>query len=149
MNKIQIIILIFISFSFWGFNLAENDITVPKSLKGTNWNSQFHHYCNFYHFETDSTGYSIDGQVAWSTPIDTINDGISKNKVVYDDPVSFRYVIQDSSLIINYQVTGSNDGQNQRIFNFRIEHKDWLSEYEYAYGRECMREGEKIEEFKQ
>lgn len=120
-----------------------NNSNIPQTLKGTNWASHFYHYCNFYHFETDSTGYSEDGQMASSLPIDTLALGVSGNEILYGIPEKFKYDITDTVLTINYLTRNPNDTVFTRVFYFRPEKSEWVSEYEYAYGKEYLRKGVK------
>ena len=124
---------------------------VSKILKGTNWTSQFYHYCNYYHFSTDSTGYSEDGQVGWSCPVDSTNLRFSGNEILYENQKNFKYEIVDTTLVIEYLNWRPHNTTYQRVFHYRPKHHDWISEYEYAYGKECLKKGEKKEllEFKQ
>ncbi len=115
----------------------------PKTLKGTNWNSQFSYYSNFYHFDSDSTGYSEDGQVAWSFPIDSSTLGDAKDSIIYLDRKLFNYHIEDSTLTIDYPSWKINDTLVKRVFHFNPKKQAWCSDYEYTYGREWLKEGEK------
>ncbi len=144
MNRIIIILISLISLGL--VNEVDNHSTVPKTLKGTNWTSQFFHYCNNYYFDSDSTGFSEDGQVAWSYPVDTLELGISSDDILYANPEKFKYDITDTILTIEY-LTFDSKSFYERVFYFRPKYSDWISEYEYVYGRECLREGEKKEKF--
>ena len=115
-----------------------------KTLKGTTWNSEFYHYHNFYHFKTDSTGYSDDGQVAWSTPIDLKKNKIPEDKILYNGERKFKYRFHENKLIITYL---DSDHDQHRIFLYRKEYKDWISKYEYTYGNEVLQPGKKAEMF--
>lgn len=111
-------------------------------LKGTKWNSQFYYYNNFYHFETDSTGFSDDGQVAWSCPIDLKKENIPENKILYSGVQKFSYKIKTDTLIIDYG-NAEKEGSNLRVFIYRKTYKDWISEEAYAYGNEVLKPGER------
>ena len=142
MKHIKALIFI-ISLLFLSFGLKYNISTTPHTLKGTTWFSQFYHYCNFYRFETDSTGYKESGQVAWSCPVDTLALGISGDHILYEDPVAFKYEITDTVLVIEYLDKNSNEDHQKELFYYRSEYKDWISKYEYTYGFEYLKEGEK------
>ena len=133
--------------SFLGLSQIENYSNVPQTLKGTKWTSRFYYYCNYYYFETDSTGFSEDGQVAWSCPIDTLALGISGDKILYSDQREFKYNLSDTILTIKYVSMSPNETKKTRIFYFRFEHNEWISEYEYVYGKEILIKGERIELF--
>ena len=146
MNFFKILmIVVFLTFLSCGIKSPYSK--VPQTLKGTGWSSQFYHYCNFYHFDTDSTGYIESGQVAWSCPVDTLALGISGDQILYQNPVKFRYQIKDSVLVIEYYGTKSKEDELKDKFYYRPQRNDWISYHEYSYGRECLRMGEKIEFF--
>ena len=102
MIVIRSIIFFSLIFSLWKVEINSDFPEVPKSLKGTNWYSQFYHYHNNYYFKTDSTGSSEDGQVALSCPIDTTALGISGDTIIYSNPEKFKYKITDTILRIEY-----------------------------------------------
>ena len=133
--------------SFLGLRQIENYSNFPQTLKGSKWTSQFYFYCNYYYFETDSTGFSEDGQVAWSCPIDTLALGISGNKILYCGQSRFKYYLSDTMLTIEYLTLRSDNTINRRVFFYRPEYSDWISEYEYVYGKEVLRKRERIEQF--
>lgn len=145
--KLLIIIPLMSFLSCGGDN--NDDLIAPQTLKGTSWTSQFHHYCNFYRFETDSTGFIENGQVAWSCPVDTLALVVSGNDILYDDPKKFIYKISDSILIIENLVNESRDEANRNIFYYRPEENRWVSEHEYVYGKEYLESGEKKEKFRE
>lgn len=118
----------------------------PESLKNTEWNSQFYHYANFYVFETDSTGYFQDGQVGWSTGIDPQKLVGSEDKVFYNDSVQFTYALKNNVLTITYPQEEDGSEMAYRIFDFRSEDQHWVSQYEYAYGKEVLMTGERLEQ---
>lgn len=142
MNHKGLTIFALLSITLLGMNNPGDHSNVPETLKGTTWTSQFYHYCNFYQFETDSTGFSQDGQVAWSCPVDTVALGISEDQILYSDPEKFKYEIKDTVLTIAY------DGVHKKVFYYRANYKDWISEYEFVYGKECLRRGDRKELFK-
>lgn len=117
------------------------DFNTPE-MKGTTWSSEFYHYANFYCFETDSTGYSLDGQLAASIPIDTVEAGVSGNTIVYGDKTPFNYKIVGTGLTIYYP-----ENKTKRRYFYRNDFEDWCSFQEYAYGRECLSQGEQIKTF--
>ena len=147
MNNIQIILIVLFFVSYSGLSKKYNISIPPTTLKGTNWTSLFYHYCNNYHFDTDSTGFSEDGQVAWSCPVDTTALGISENEILYSDPQKFKYDISDTILTIEYLTWKPNNNVYKRIFFYRPQYDDWISEYEYAYGKECLKKGKRKEKF--
>jgi len=124
----------------------ESDNSVMKTLKGTKWNSEFYHYHNFYHFQTDSSGYFDDGQVAWSCPIDLKAQKIPEDKILYSGKQPFRYQIERNKLTIVYKVPNDKKSKN-RIFTYRQNEKDWISVYKYTYGNEVIQPGEREEFF--
>ena len=148
MIVIRSIIFFSLIFSLWKVEINSDFPEVPKSLKGTNWYSQFYHYHNNYYFKTDSTGSSEDGQVALSCPIDTTALGISGDTIIYSNPEKFKYKITDTILRIEYLDWRPNDTIYSRVFYFRRKHGDWISEYEYAYGNEYLKIGKRTEIFK-
>lgn len=101
--------------SFLGLSQIENYSNVPQTLKGTKWTSRFYYYCNYYYFETDSTGFSEDGQVAWSCPIDTLALGISGDKILYSDQREFKYNLSDTILTIKYVSMSPNETKKQEF----------------------------------
>jgi len=139
-------------FLFGGADAANRSVytvPIPTSLAGTSWNSRFYHYCNFYVFETDSTGYSQDGQTAWSMAVDTVALGIGDDHFMYDNPKAFKYKIIDTMLTISYHhANGTNDEHDTREFYHRPKHGDWVSVYEYSYGAEVLRQGVKEEKYR-
>ncbi len=130
-----------------GWKISSKDAEIPITLKGTNWVSHFYHYHNNYFFETDSTGFSEDGQMAWSCTIDTVALGISGDEILYANPEKFKYTIGDSTLTIEYLNWRPQDSVYTRVFYFRSQNNDWLSDYEYVYGKECLRQGVRVETF--
>jgi len=143
LKQIQISLLILLSLLFLDLVWDEENAIVPKTLEGKSYTSQFYHYCNYYHFKTDSTGFSESGQVAWSCPVDTISLGISGDEILYAYPQEFKYKIKDTTLTIEYLIQESDEDNYQNVFYFRPKYNDWISEYEYAYGKECLKVGEK------
>lgn len=83
--------------------------------------------------------------MASSCPIDTLALGISGNEIIYTNPEKFRYNIADTVLTMEYLTWKSNDTIQYRVFYYRSEYDDWISEYEYTYGKECLRQRERIE----
>lgn len=146
MKVASLIIIVLIS-SFWQKKDPKVN-PVPTSLKGTNWTSHFYHYHNNYFFDSDSTGFSEDGQMKWSLPIDTIASGNSGDSIIYDDPKKFKYNIVDTILTIEYLTWKPNNIAENRVFVYRSKSADWISEYEYAYGKECLKQAERAEEYK-
>lgn len=121
---------------------------VPTTLKGTSYSSRFYYYCNFYVFETDSTGYSQDGQTARSMAVDTVALGISSDEILYDDARDFTYKVVNDVLVITYKHLSNPENQDHtREFAFLHEHSDWISLHEYAYGHEVLSVGNKIQRF--
>jgi hypothetical protein len=118
------------------------------SLEKTNWNSQFYHYSNFYHFETDEAGYSDDGQVAWSCPIDLKAQKIRGNKILYAGQVQFHYQIEKDTLTIDYLYKDA-DHSKSRVFTYRKKYKDWISVNSYTYGFEVLKQGEQKLDFEE
>ncbi len=108
------------------------------TLKGTHWTSEFYHYKNKYFFQTDSTGYSEDGQYCWSAPIDPTLYNNSRDSVAYQGPDTFRYSLKDTILILTYGPIDT--ASNQRIFHLQKDTDgiSFVSEYEYAYGTEVL-----------
>jgi hypothetical protein len=102
-------------------------------LKNTHWISKFYHYQNKYFFETDSTGSSQDGQLLWSTPVDTALYHNSMDSIMFYDPRAFVYSLKDTVLTIVYKDTSARS----RSFHWR---KDtaFVSVYEYTYGHEVL-----------
>jgi len=123
-----------------GMQMADNTLVeVPQTLKGTNWQSQFYHYQNRYHFVTDSTGFAVAGQFAWGCPVDTTRLGISGEDILYTTPQAFMYHIVDRVLKISYQADNAADREaSADIFHYRPARGDWIADHEYAYGRECL-----------
>ncbi len=124
--------------------------TVGKelSLEHTKWNSQFYHYNNFYHFTDKSAGYSQDGQVAWSCPIDLKAKKIPENKILYSEKEVFTYVIKDSKLTIHYLNRDTTQTPvEDRVFNYRKKYSDWISDYTFTYGPEILQPGKRKEVF--
>lgn len=144
--KICFIIFIFL-FVIGSCGIKTNSSTAPQTLKGTSWTSQFYHYCNYYRFDTDSTGQSESGQVAWSCPVDTLALGISGDHILYENPVAFKYQITDTVLTIEYIDKNSDLVIQKDVFYYRSERKGWVSNQEYNYGFECLNEGKKREKF--
>ena len=119
-----------------------------QSLAYTKWNSQFYQYNNFYHFTDKSTGYSQDGQVAWSCPIDLEANKIPGNKILYNEKESFTYEIKDSKLTIHYlNRDTSQTPREDRVFSYRKKYDDWISDYTYVYGSEILQAGKRNEFF--
>jgi hypothetical protein len=116
------------------------DVSQKKTvLSGTVWTSKFYYYCNQYFFKTDSTGYSQDGQLAWSTLFgqDTSNH-IPQDSILYIDNDTFKYLLIDTVLIINYLSPEHDSTNDTRIFFRRPMDSAFVSEYEYVYGREVL-----------
>ncbi|MCE3228788.1 MAG: hypothetical protein K0S32_3339 [Bacteroidetes bacterium] len=101
------------------------------SLQGSEWTSNFYHYQNKYYFLTESTGFSKDGQFLWSTLIDPALYNNSRDSIDYSDPVNFTYTLKDTVLTIEY----TNGVQEKRVF-YKAGDSLFISEYEYAYGKE-------------
>lgn len=139
------------SFLFLGvfvLSACKNDETTthknnPKktdnTLKGSEWSSEFYYYHNRYFFETNSIGYSEDGQYGWSTAIDPELYNNSKDSILYEDKEAFTYKLVDSVLTITYK--SKEEGNEPRIFYLeKRKNKEivFRSEYEYTYGREYL-----------
>ena len=109
-----------------------------ETLKNTVWSSTFFHYHNEYYFESDSTGYSFDGQRAFSLPLDSSDVDFESKKVLYKDSVNFTYILQDSLLIINFQ-----NQQPKREFKISTLNNSlaFKSIYKYSYGYEWLEKG--------
>lgn len=143
----RLFIALFLGLSALLFSFTNNQhqkACLKKSLKGTKWNSHFYYYHNFYSFETDSTGYFEDGRIAWSCPLDLEKLNIPENEILYETPIDFKYQVTDSSLILNYKVNHSEKKLDSRSFILHEELDRWVSTYEYAYGKEVLRKGDRI-----
>lgn len=117
------------------------DYFPPDKLKGTSWESDFYHYHNNYFFKTDSTGYSEDGQLAWSCPIDTVALHISGDSILILNKSSFTYTLKDTLLMIRYTDPHHAETDTTRTFYMEkdLEGVTLVSLYEYTYGREVLR----------
>tara|TARA_Y100001954_G_scaffold231927_1_gene282303 strand:+ start:16 stop:432 length:417 start_codon:yes stop_codon:yes gene_type:complete len=115
-----------------------------KTLKNTVWSSTFFHYHNEYHFITDSTGYSFDGQRAFSLPLDSSDTDFETDKILYNDSVNFKYKLKDSLLTITYLTK-----KPKREFKISTLKNNFAfqSLYKYAYGYEYLEKG-KIDSWK-
>ena len=123
---------------------AKEEQNPLKSLRETSWTSQFNYYSNYYYFDSDSTGFSQDGQVAWSCPItpSLVNEK-NKDSIIYTDKERFIYHIKDSTLFIKYPDWKINDTIVKRAFRYNSTEKAWGSIYKYSYGREWLTLGTK------
>ncbi len=131
-------VILFLSASCGQTNLGEDSKT-KNSLQGTVWASEFYYYRNQYLFETDSTGYSQDGQLAWSTIFgQDISNHIPQDSILYFDNDTFKYSLIDSVLIVKYPSADHDSTNDTRIFHRRLKDCAFVSEYEYAYGREVL-----------
>lgn len=125
---------------------TQNPAPKEISLKSTQWNSQFYIHNNFYHFTGKSSGYSEDGNVAWSCPIDLEAHKIPGNKIIYGNKAAFTYAIKDSKLTIHYLNRDTTQTPlEDRVFNYRKKYADWISEDVYTYGSEVLRPGKRNE----
>lgn len=111
----------------------------PQTLNGSQFASEFYHYVNYYSFETDSTGFSENGQLFWSIGLDTTGRSSAQDSVMYEYPEPFRYFIVDSVLTIEYTSPNHPDTDLFRIFHYNCNQKQWIGTHEYAYGREYLR----------
>lgn len=142
MQRISIFILLISLYSC--HSPTQNPTRKQLSLENTQWNSQFYQYNNFYHFTDASSGYSQDGQVAWSVPIDLKARKIPKNKILYNDKEAFTYAIKDSKLTIHYLNQDTTQTPlDDRVFNYRKKHADWISVHVYTYGSEVLKPGKR------
>lgn len=112
--------------------------SLPASLSATNWSSDFYFYHNNYVFLNDTEGYVEYGQIARTTAIDPALD-IDDNAILYENPREFTYLIIDSIL----QLTLETDPYEE-TFDFDPNYGTWVSQHEYAYGREHLVEGERV-----
>ncbi len=125
-------------------NTKEEIVTfcAPQTLNGQQFASEFYHYVNYYSFETDSTGFSENGQLFWSIALDTTSRSAAMDSVMYEYPEAFRYSIIDSVLTIEYTSPDHPDTDHFRVFHFNCKKKQWIGTHEYAYGREYLQEVE-------
>lgn len=126
-------------------NERSQNRSFPTTLKNHQYSSEFYHYVNYYHFETDSTGYSEDGQLFWSIGLDTTGRSSALDSVLYEEGDPFDYTIHDSTLTIRYTAPDHPDTDLVRTFYYQSTDKVWISEHEYAYGKEYLqRVSEKV-----
>lgn len=130
-----------------GYNL-QPEPTPPTTLAGTNWDSQFYFYHNNYFFDSDSTGYSEDGQMASSVAIDLESNGLTGEEILYEGKQPFTYTIKDTVLTINYTEWEIEGEKHSRIFYYNFEWGNWVSEYEYTYGHEVLINQPRTETFR-
>ncbi len=130
-------IVLFLSSSCGNLNSPTENETKP-SLSESVWASEFYYYHNQYFFLTDSTGYSRDGQLAWSCPIDTTALQISGDSILYGDNDTFKYSLIDTVLTIKYQSPNSDGTFYTRVFHRRQSDSAFVSNYEYTYGKEVL-----------
>ena len=116
---------------------ASADCT-PSTLKGAQFASEFYHYVNHYSFETDSTGFSENGQLFWSIGLDTTGRSSAQDSVMYANPEPFRYFISDSILTIEYTSADHPESDQFRIFHFNCSRNQWISTHEFTYGKEHL-----------
>jgi len=125
----------------------QESFCAPQTLKGKQFSSEFFHYVNYYSFQTDSTGFSENGQLVWSIGLDPDKYTDAMDSVYYEYPAPFRYTIVDSVLTITYTDPEHPKTDQFRIFHFNCAEKQWIGTHEYAYGREYLEEvSSKVEE---
>ena len=112
----------------------------PQTLSETQFSSAFFHYVNYYSFETDSSGFSENGQLVWSIGLDPEKYADAMDSVFYEVPAPFRYSISDSVLTIEYTNPDHPKTDQFRIFHYNCDEKQWIGIHEYAYGREYLNE---------
>jgi hypothetical protein len=121
---------------------AKNDGQQILKLEGSQWASDFFYYHNEYLFETATSGRARDGQFIWSTAIDPKEyEGLPDSTYSFQDDKAFKYSLKDSTLKISFIGKDFNSHNRHRVFHAKqMKSGDlvFVSEYEYAYGREYL-----------
>ena len=140
------------SFLFnYAYILEENEVQSNhkhfKMLIDTNWTSQFNNYCNYYHFNSDYTGFAEHGVKASLAFMDYLELGMSEGDIIYSNPEEFHFSITDTILVIEYLTLTSGGGEVVKDVFYYREESGWVSNHEYTYGREYIKPGERKEIF--
>lgn len=108
----------------------ENKVDLLSSC----WSSNFYYYHNEYCFLTDSTGLNRDGMLGIGMGDST---RFYADSVYLGDEVPFTYKLTDTSLIINM----ANQYPREFVKSIDSGKVNFISTFEYAYGREILQEG--------
>ncbi len=114
------------------------------SLAGTHWNSHFYYYYHAYHFATDTSGSADFGTLAGFLPIPPSDDN-PPHAILYEDPRAFTYDLLDTTLIISYTEPVARGEYLVDTFDWDAADSTWIGRHAYAYGREYLFEGPRLE----